>query len=55
MESMGVASGCDCKEVIDFLILLLPTLLVSALFIPTLCSFLKNVFLSCYIYNYIKE
>ena len=29
VESMGVASGCGCKEVyIDFLILLIPTLLV---------------------------
>ena len=33
MESMGVASGCGCKEVynyIDFLILLIPTPVVSA-------------------------
>ena len=41
---MGVASGCGCKEVqyIDFLILLIPTPLVSVLFcssIPTFCSF----------------
>ena len=44
MESMGVASGCGCKEIyIDFLILLIPTPLVSALFssIPTFCSFKK--------------
>ena len=42
---MGVATGCGCKEVyiyIDFLILLIPTLLVSVLFyssITTFCSF----------------
>ena len=47
VESMGVATGCGCKEVrryIDFLILLIPTPLVSILFyssIPTFCSFLK--------------
>ena len=30
---MGVATGCGCKEVhIDFLILLIPTPLVSVLF-----------------------
>ena len=36
-------SGCGCKEDIDFLILLIPTPLVAALFcssIPTFCSFL---------------
>ena len=41
MESMGVASGCGY---IDFLILLIPTPLVSVLFcssIPTFCSFFK--------------
>ena len=41
MESMGVASGCVCKEVY---ILLIPTPLVSVLFcssIPTFCSFSK--------------
>ena len=35
---MGVATGCDFKEIIDFLILLIPTPLVSVLFgssIPT--------------------
>ena len=42
---MGVASGCGVKEVyriIDFIILLIPTPLVSVLFccsIPTFCSF----------------
>ena len=43
---MGVATGCGCKDVyIDFLILLMPTPLVSVLFcssIPTFCSFKKN-------------
>ena len=37
VESMGVASGCCCKEV---LILLIPTPLVSVFFcssIPTFC------------------
>ena len=47
---MGVATWCGCKEVyIYFLILLIPTPLVSVLFyssIPTFCSFL-NVFRSC--------
>ena len=39
-----MATGCGCKEVIDFLILLIPTPLVSVLFyssIPTFRSFLK--------------
>ena len=47
VESMGVASGCDCKELYRFLILLIPTPLVSVLFyssIPTFCSFLKMFF-----------
>ena len=42
-----MSSGCGCKEVYRFLILLIPTPLVSALFcssIPTFCSF--------YIYSY---
>ena len=46
----GGIYGCGFKEVIDFLILLIPTPLVSVLFyssIPTFCSFL-NVFHSCY-------
>ena len=29
---MGVATGCGCKRYIDFLILLIPTPLVSVLF-----------------------
>ena len=45
---MVVATGCGCKEVcIDFLILLIPTPLVSVLFcssIPTFCSFKKMFF-----------
>ena len=40
---MGVASGCGCKEVLDFLILLIPTPLVYMWVfyssIPTFCSF----------------
>ena len=49
---MGVATGCGCKEIIDFLILLIPTPIVSVLFyssIPTFCSFKKNVFRYLYI------
>ena len=50
VESMDVASGCGCKEVyIDFLVLLIPTPLVSSFFcssIPTFVHF-KNVFRSC--------
>ena len=43
MESMGVV----VRRYIDFLTLLIPTTLVSALFgssIPTFCSFLKMFF-----------
>ena len=46
-----MATGCGCKEVIDFLILLIPTPLVFVLFcssIPTFCSFFY-VFRSLYI------
>ena len=50
---LGVVTGCGCKEVyIDFLILLIPTPLVSVLFyssIPTFCSFFKMFFV---LYNY---
>ena len=49
MESMGVASGCGCKEVYRFPHITIPTPLVSVLFcssIPTLFIFL-NVFRSC--------
>ena len=49
LESMGVVTGCRCKELyIDFLILLIPTPLVSVLFyssIPTFCSFKKMFFI----------
>ena len=47
MESMGVATGCCVRRYIDFLILLIPTPLVSVIFyssIPTFCSFLKMLF-----------
>ena len=58
VESMGVAIGCGCKEVryIDFLILLIPTPLLSTLFyssIPTFCSLKKKFFVLIYIYMYI--
>ena len=42
--------GVVVRRYIDFLILLIPTPLVSVLFyssIPTFCSFKKNVFRSC--------
>ena len=45
---MGVSSGSGCKEVykINFLILLIPTPLVSVLFcssIPTFCFFSRGL------------
>ena len=60
-QEVGVASGSGwnlwvwllgvvVRRYIDFLILLIPTPLVSVLFyssIPTFCSFKKNVFRSC--------
>ena len=60
-QEVGVASGSGwnlwvwllgvvVRRNIDFLILLIPTPLVSVLFcssIPTFCSFFKNVFRSC--------
>ena len=46
---MGVATGCGFKEIIDFLILLIPTPLVSVLF----CSSIPT-FLFIYIYMYRK-
>ena len=44
--------GLVVMRYIDFLILLIPTPLVSVLFgsSPTFCSFKKNVFSSLYIY-----
>ena len=52
---MGGIYVCGCKEVyIDFLILLIPTPLVSVLFcssIPTFCSFF--MFLVLYVYVYV--
>ena len=45
---MGVATGCGCKEVytVDFLILLIPTPLVSVFF-SSILFILLNVFRSC--------
>ena len=44
---MGVATRCGCKEVyIDFLVLLIPTPLVSVPFyssIPTFCSYIYTI------------
>ena len=47
-----MSSGCSCKEVIDFLIFLISTPLVSALFLQQHPYFLGffNVFRSLYIY-----
>ena len=53
VESMGVASGVVVWRYIYFLILLIPTLLVSVLFcssILTFCSFFKCF---SFLYNYI--
>ena len=36
---MGVASGCVCKEVYRFLVLLIPTPLVSVLFLQQFPTF----------------
>ena len=43
---MGVATGCGCKEVqnIDFLILLILTLLVSVLFCSSILLFVHFLF-----------
>ena len=46
MKSMGVATGCGCKEVIDFLILL--TLLLLYLFFFTAASLLFVHFVKCF-------
>ena len=52
VESMGVASGCGCKEVYRFFILLIPTPLVSALF--SAASLLFVHFLKCFSFLYIS-
>ena len=47
--------GVVVRRYIDFLILLIPTSLVSVIFcssIPTFCSFLKMFYISIYIYIY---
>ena len=52
LECMGVVSGCCCKD-INFLILLIPTPFVLALFcssIPTSLFILKMFFRSCLCY-----
>ena len=65
-QEVGVASGSGwnlwvwllgvvLRRYIDFLILLIPTPLVSVLFcssIPTFCSFFLNVFRSCYNWDF---
>ena len=47
VESMGVATGCGCKEIYRFPHSTYPTPLVSVLFyssIPTYCSLKKKLF-----------
>ena len=48
LVGVGGIYGCGCKEVLDFIILLIPTPLVSVLFfyssIPTFCSLKKMFF-----------
>ena len=47
VESMGVATGVVVRRYIGFLILLIPTPLVSVVFyssIPTFCSFFTFLF-----------
>ena len=46
---MGVATGCGLRRYIDFLILLIPTPLVSVLFCSSIPTFL---FIFYYIYIY---
>ena len=43
---MGVATGCGVRRYIDFLILLIPTPLVSVLFYSSIpfCSFKKMLY-----------
>ena len=52
---MGVASGCGCTEVIDFIILLIPTPLVSVLFAAASLLFvhLKKCFLFLFQYFFV--
>ena len=40
---MGVATGYGCREVIDFLILLIPTPLESVLFCSSILLFVHSV------------
>ena len=51
LVGVGGIYGCGCKEVYIFLILLIPTPLVSVLFYSSIPSFFifKNVFRSLYI------
>ena len=50
---MGVATGCGCKDVIDFLILLIPTPLVSVLFYSSIPTFLFIFKMFFVLYNII--
>ena len=53
VESMGVASGCGCKEVYRFPHITYP---YSSFIYPTFCSFKKKFFCSyIYIYVYIDQ
>ena len=52
----GGIYGCGCKEVLDFLILLIPTLLVSVLFAAaSLLLFIFKMFFFLFIIEYIKN
>ena len=58
MESIGVATGCGCKEVYRFPPITYPYSSCICSFLqqhPTFCSFKKKVFRSCSstFYNYI--
>ena len=49
---MGVATGCGCKEVINFLILLIPTPLVSVLFAAASILFVHFVKCFSFLFQY---
>ena len=47
VESMGMASGCGCKELYRFPHITYPYSSLFCSSIPTFCSFLKMFFCSC--------
>ena len=55
VESMGVASGCGCKELYRFTYMTYPYFFVSVLFcssIPTFCSFFSFMFLYFFVIKF---